>query len=175
LQKKFYLLNNTNFNVNHLKKAYDFCNDEKYDKALQQFDLVLKEDPKNIIVLIDKGVTLQNLGNIQKSISLYNKALELDPKNLDALLNKGSALHTLAKYDQAIKCYDQALNQDKNCAMVLAYKGLSLGELGKIKDALKLFKKALEIDHDYDLAQISKDKAFEILKSKRKSRLFKTV
>jgi tetratricopeptide (TPR) repeat protein len=61
--------------MTHLKKAYEFCHDSKYDKALQEFDLVLKEDPKNIIVLIDKGVTLQNLGNIQKSISLYNKKI----------------------------------------------------------------------------------------------------
>jgi tetratricopeptide (TPR) repeat protein len=59
--------------------------------------------------------------------------------------------------------------------MALAYKGLSLGEQGKIKNALKFFKKALEIDYDYDLAQISKDRAFEILKSKRESRLFKTA
>ena len=49
--------------------------------------------------------------------------------------------------------------------MALAYKGLSLGEMGKLHDAIKHFKKALSIDHEYDLASISKDIAQELLKS----------
>ena len=40
-------------------------------------------------------------------------------------------------------------------------------EQGKINDALKYFKKALLIDKNYDLAQVSKKKAIELLKSKK--------
>jgi tetratricopeptide (TPR) repeat protein len=54
--------------------------------------------------------------------------------------------------------------------MALAYKGLSLGELGNLADALKHFKKALSIDHDYDLANLSKDMAKELLKSIQKQK-----
>jgi hypothetical protein len=50
----------------------------------------------------------------------------------------------------------------------LLTKDYHLGELDKIKDALEYFKKALEIDSDYDLANLSKQKAQEILKSKLK-------
>ena len=60
-----------------------------------------------------------------------------------------------------------ALKIDPKFPVALAYKGLSLGEQGKIKDALSLFKKALSIDKNYDLALISKQKALELLKSKR--------
>ena len=49
--------------------------------------------------------------------------------------------------------------------MALAYKGLSLGELGKLSDAIGYFKKALSIDKHYDLAQMSKDTAQELLNS----------
>ena len=52
--------------------------------------------------------------------------------------------------------------------MALAYKGLSLGELGNLEDAIKHFKKALTIDSDYDLAEISKKLAQELLKEKSK-------
>ena len=51
--------------------------------------------------------------------------------------------------------------------MALACKGMSLGELGKLDDALSCFKKALVIDKDYDLANIGKQKALELLKSKK--------
>ena len=51
--------------------------------------------------------------------------------------------------------------------MALAYKGMSLGELGKLNDALFCFKKALAIDKDYDLANMGKQKALELLKSQK--------
>jgi len=66
---------------------------------------------------------------------------------------------------KAIECYDEALRIDKKCAMAFAYKGLSLGEMGQLQDAIKHFKKALSIDHNYDLASISKEIAKELLKS----------
>ena len=83
------------------------------------------------------------------------------------MIGKGSALHALGKFSNAIACYNTALEIDSEFPVALAYKGLSLGEQGKIKDALKYFKMALAIDKEYDLAQISKKKALELLKSKK--------
>ena len=51
--------------------------------------------------------------------------------------------------------------------MALACKGMSLGEMGNLTDALFCFKKALTIDKDYDLANIGKQKALELLKSQQ--------
>ncbi|MEJ2272868.1 MAG: tetratricopeptide repeat protein, partial [Candidatus Bathyarchaeota archaeon] len=72
---------------------------------------------------------------------------------------------------EAISCYDSAIKLDKKCAMALAYKGLSLGELGHLEDAIKHFKKALDIDKDYDLANISKKLAQEMLKDSKSKKL----
>ena len=56
--------------------------------------------------------------------------------------------------------------------MAIAYKGLSLGELGNLQEAIKHFKKALSIDQDYELANISKKLAQDLLKeSKKKSKI----
>ena len=52
--------------------------------------------------------------------------------------------------------------------MALAYKGISLREMGNLNDAIKHFKKALSIDQDYDLANISKKLAQDLLKNSRK-------
>ena len=52
--------------------------------------------------------------------------------------------------------------------MAIAYKGLSLGELGDLQDAIKHFKKALTIDKDYDLANISKKLAQDLLRDFQK-------
>ena len=90
-----------------------------------------------------------------------------DPKNLDALVGKGTLLHAKSKFIDAIQCYDVALKLKPRFAMALAYKGMSLGEMGKFNDALSCFKKALVIDKDYDLANMGKQKALELLKSKK--------
>ena len=79
----------------------------------------------------------------------------------------GSVLHAQGKFPNAISCYDAALKINPKYPVAIAYKGLSLGEQGRIKDALNHFKKALAIDKDYDLAQVSKKKALELLKSKK--------
>jgi tetratricopeptide (TPR) repeat protein len=66
------------------------------------------------------------------------------------------------------------LKIDKKCAVAFAYKGLSLGEMGQLQNAIKHFKKALSIDHQYDLASISKNLAEDLLKSikeKKKSKI----
>ncbi len=138
------------------------CN-EFMIKALKEFVLT-----QNINALINKAVTLQGLDKVNQAIRLYDKALKINPNNIDALINKGSALHTLEKYLEAIMCYDLAIKIDKKCAMALAYKGLSLGEIGNLNDAIKHFKKALSIDQDYDLANISKKLAQDLLKDSRK-------
>ena len=98
---------------------------------------------------------------------MFNNALQINPQNIDALIGKGSTLHAQAKFADAILCYDAVLQINAKFPVALAYKGLSLGEQGKIKDALSHFKRALAIDKDYDLAQISKKKALELLKSKK--------
>ena len=146
-------------------RANDCVDDENFLDALKFYDMILKIDSKNVSALMDKGTTLQNLGRTKPAIVCYDKALVISPDNLDALINKGSAFHLNEQYFDAIGCYDLALQIDAKCSMALAYKGLSLGELGKLSEAIDYFKKALSIDKHYDLAQMSKDTAQELLNS----------
>jgi len=153
-----------------LGQAFEYVEDGDVSTALKLYDLILKKEPLNIRALIDKGTTLQNMGKTKLAINLYNKVLLISPNNLDVLLNKGAALHSDEQYHDAIKCYDHVLSIDKKSTMALAYKGLSLGELGHLQNAIKHFKKALSIDRYYDLANVSKDMAQELLKSIKKQK-----
>ena len=146
-------------------KANNCLEDENFSDALTFYDLILNIDSKNLSALIDKGTTLQILGQIKSAIICFDKALAISPCNLDALINKGSALHLEENYLEAISCYESALKIDKKCSMALAYKGLSLGELGNLSEAINYFKKALSIDKYCTLAQISKETAQNLLNS----------
>ena len=124
-----------------LSQAYELCEEGDFSNALKMYDLALKKEPENINALIDKGVTLQNMGRIKQAIKYYDRALDINPKNLNALVNKGASLHTSKQYEDAIKYYDLALKIDKKYTIALAYKGLSLGELGNLTGAINISKK----------------------------------
>lgn len=153
-----------------LTDAFEYVEDGDYADALKLYNLILHQEPTNIRALIDKGVTLQNMGRIKSALVSYDKALSISPDNIDAWINKGSALHSAQKYLEAIDCYDTVLGIDKKCTMALAYKGLSLGEMDNLQEAIKYFKKALSIDKYYDLANISKQTAQDLLKSIKKNK-----
>ncbi|RNJ79959.1 MAG: hypothetical protein D9C04_03135 [Nitrosopumilus sp. B06] len=153
-----------------VESAYECAENQEYSRALQLYDRALALDPKNIQIIIDRGATLQNMGETKKAIDAYESALALSPVHTDALLNKGSALHCESRYDEAISCYDVVLKHEKGCAMAHAYKGLSLGEKGNLAEALVHFKRALAIDKRYELAAISLDAAQKMLKTRSKIR-----
>ncbi|RNJ78503.1 MAG: tetratricopeptide repeat protein [Nitrosopumilus sp. H8] len=149
-----------------LEKAYECAENSEYSEAMSLYDEALKRDPDNIRIIIDRGATLQNMGENRRAIRAYERALEISPNHPDALLNKGSALHCESRYDEAISCYDVVLESDKMCAVAYAYKGLSLGEKGDMAGALAHFKRALAIDGRYELAAVSMDAAQKMLDSK---------
>ena len=140
-----------------LEQASDLAEDQEYEEALLLYDKILNSDQKNIPALIDKADTFQ----------IYNAVLNEDSKNLDALIGKGTLLHAKSKFLDAVECYDLALKIKPRFAMALACKGMSLGEIGELTSALSCFKKALIIDKDYDLANLGKQKALELLKSQK--------
>ncbi len=156
-----------NFMEKILIQAFECAEDENYFDALRLYDLALKKEPGNVDVLVDKGATLQNMGKFKLAITYYDKALCISPDNFNALLNKGATLHSDQKYLEAIDCYDRAMLVDNKSPIALAYKGLSLGEMGKLEEAIKHFKNALAIDGHYELANVSKDLAQELLRSEK--------
>ena len=67
--------------VKLFETAFDYCEEGNYFQALKCYDEILTIDPQNIGALIDKGTTLQNLGNLKTSIKFYDKALSLNQDN----------------------------------------------------------------------------------------------
>ncbi|WP_255458147.1 M48 family metallopeptidase [Nitrosarchaeum sp. AC2] len=63
-----------------MSQAYEYCEDGNFSEALKLYDLALKQDPKNINVIIDKGVTLQNLGRIKQAINIMTRHYQLIQK-----------------------------------------------------------------------------------------------
>ena len=149
-----------------LEIANQLSEDGKYTQALKYYKNILQTEQNNVGIIIDYGVTLQNLDLYHQALEVYDRALNLQPKNTSALINKGSVLHALEKYTDAMICYDIVLKIDKNNPIALVYKGLCIAETGNIQLATKYFKKSLSIDGECELAKISMSTAKCIMRSK---------
>ena len=57
-----------------LAEAYDLAQDGDCDGALSLYDAVISHEPSNVTALIDKGVTLQNMGRLRLAIRSCDRA-----------------------------------------------------------------------------------------------------
>jgi tetratricopeptide (TPR) repeat protein len=99
--------------------------------------------------LVNKGLSLKNLGKYEEAIVCFNKVLEINPRYADAWDAKGGALDILGKYEEGIGCHNKALEINPKYVEAWLNKGLALDKLGKIEEAIGCFNKALEINPRY--------------------------
>ncbi len=109
--------------------------------------LVLAEEEElGVNALLNKGVSLHELGKPRKAIECFDKALEINPRDANAWTNKGTALGGLGKPEQAIECHDKALEINPKDAEIWNNKGYVLGGLRQFEQAIECHDKALEIN-----------------------------
>ncbi|OCQ96087.1 hypothetical protein BCD64_12080 [Nostoc sp. MBR 210] len=144
----------------------------EYLEAVAAYNQELSITPDDTATLNNRGVALQNLGELQTqlaqhsqaiqsytdAITAYNQALTLAPDYIDALNNKGNALANLGElqtqlaqhpqaiqsYTDAIAAYDQALNLAPNYTYALNNKGLALQSLGELQTQLAQHPQAIQ-------------------------------
>ena len=95
----FFAYGDTNSEIdNLLNKGMDFFGQAEYDKAISQFNKILKIDPDNVDALYNKGNTLSKTGKFGQAIPFYQKVLTLEPEKYIAQLKLEEALLKVTKY-----------------------------------------------------------------------------
>lgn len=128
----------------------------KFEEALRCINEALKIDPKDALLITNRGVYLHNLKRYDEATKCYDKALEINSNYLFPLVSKGSNFKSLKKYEESLECHDHVLSIDHNNVRALIGKASTLSELGNDKKALKYLNKALIIESDNISALIIK-------------------
>ncbi|HEY5125338.1 MAG TPA: tetratricopeptide repeat protein, partial [Ignavibacteria bacterium] len=81
----------------------------EYSKALEQIDLVLKEQPGNSEALYLSASVYRRAGNWEMAKSNFVKAFELDPKSSRIAFNTGETFDLLRNYSKAEEYYNMAV------------------------------------------------------------------
>jgi len=116
-------------------------------KQIDTLRSILKDDPKNLNVLIQLGNLYFDANQFDPAIETYSRALELDPKNADIRTDMGIMYRKKRDYDRAIAEFKKAaevdpkhVNSRYNLGIVL------LHDKGDIKGAIKAWEDYLRVE-----------------------------
>jgi len=142
------------------QKEFAFHRLKDYEGDIKYQDKILRIEPTNIMVYMDKSNNLRRLGRYPEALECINKALEINDKDASAAYFKGNILlkQSVGEKDEttkhslivkAIEWFDTTLRIDPNYAPAWASKGSALHDLGGTENnekAAKHFARALELD-----------------------------
>ena len=111
--------------------------------ALREFDAAIALVRTLPEAHCNRGVALQELGQLADALAAEDRALALKPNYATAHFNRGNILRDLRRPDDAIAAYDRALKAQPAYAEALVNRGTALVDLGKEVDALTDFRRAL--------------------------------
>lgn len=77
--------------------------------AIAKFDKALTINHNDTAVLNNKGVSLNELGQLDAALACFNRAIALKPDYTEAYYNRGNTLQDLRQLDGALDSYDRAL------------------------------------------------------------------
>ena len=101
-----------------IEEALEYIKNDT-DHALELFDGILKDQPKNINALNGKGSTLMKLHKTNEALDIFDYSLSIE-ENSSAYLNKGIISKINEDYKNALKCFDKALEYNPSLASIVS-------------------------------------------------------
>ncbi len=105
--------------------------------------------------LINKGMSLANLGLVEEGIRNYRESIRLNPKNADAHYNLGNALAQKGLLREAISSYQEALRLDSDLNAAHFNLGIALFNNGQLNEAVAEYRQAIRADPEFDAAYVN--------------------
>ncbi len=127
----------------------ELLNSGKYSEAVTQFDSLIKQNPKDVPSLVNRGLALNALKLYDEALQSFDQALKEEPEDIAALSNKALVLTTLGRNEEALSYYNEALRIEPDSIDILDDKGFTLCVMGKHSEALQIFQKVIQLDPYY--------------------------
>jgi Flp pilus assembly protein TadD len=117
--------------------------------AAAKYEMIVKNDPKNIFALSNLGVIRFRQDRIQEAEKALRQALALDPQDAFSLSVLGIVHYKNNKFDEAISTLTRAISINPNNPETHNYLGITYSQKGYQEAAEKELMKAIELQPDY--------------------------
>ncbi len=117
-----------------------------YDEAMQQADQALTDDPTHALALLNKGLSLAALDQVDAAIIELEKASSAQPENIDIWTQLGHLHQTQNNGQRAESCYTKAVQVNPHHVESLNDLGNLYCDQLRFDEAIQIYRKALTVD-----------------------------
>jgi len=142
-------------------------NQGAYEEAVEEYSKDLKYNPKNVVLLYNRGRAHEEQGQLDSALADFESALEIDPNNFQFLLAISNFHYTQNNYEKAMLFASRAEEISGAPASASFMKGRAMHQLGYTEDALKAYGNAIKLDKNYAPAYFNRGMLKLALKRKR--------
>ena len=120
--------------------------EKRYEAAIQTYEDMLRDNPKNALYLNMIGIAYLDLSNFNQAKKYFLRASKADKKYSSAVNNLGMVYYHQRDFRRAIREYQRAAAIDPDQAGTHANLGFAYYNSNKFPEAANEFQKAIEID-----------------------------
>lgn len=141
-----------NSEAGHMALAFCFALDQKYEKAIAEFDSALKINPHNSDALVCKGSQMALNGSVSEGIELCREAISFSPEFPEWYLwELGMAYFYAERFEEVIETFGRMSEKNNDIRTHLA---ASYGLLGKLEEAAACLQEIFRDEPRYSLDRI---------------------
>lgn len=125
-------------------RGFTYLSDKNALKAIADFDLAFKLNPKSSEAINNRGNANKELGNFDQAIADYTQAIEIAPDDGDYYYNRGNIYQQKGELDQAIADYNRAIEHNTIFDPLYFSLGNAWKDKGNLDQAIAAYSKAIE-------------------------------
>ena len=113
--------------------------------------------PKNVKVLVNLGVALDNLSRADDAQAYYKQAIALSPQDSLANCRLATSLYAQGKFGDSIPLLRELIAKQPRWPCAYFTMGVAFADAGLYRDAIRMWKKVVELSPTSPEAQSAKE------------------
>ncbi|MDP8205380.1 MAG: tetratricopeptide repeat protein [Candidatus Electryonea clarkiae] len=147
---------NPNDTIAFMKRGNYLDEAREYDRAISDFNSVIKIDSNFSDAYTYRGLTYLKKGNKEQAMKDFNKAIELNPQNEMAFANRGKLYNKIGELDLAINDHSKAIEIEPAKAWNYYERATLYFQKKDFEKSLADLNKVIELDHELERAYTSR-------------------
>ena len=132
-----------------LTKGIKHIDTKEFKKAINHFDFLLSQDPKDVDALYSKAFALEESGKPNEAINLYLRIIKIEPFNKTVLSSLGHLYFDQKKHNESINYFELLLKTEKKSEHAFFMLSANYKMLGDSENECKYLSLCYEIDKNY--------------------------
>jgi Flp pilus assembly protein TadD len=130
---------------------------EKNAEAAQVFSKANQVKPKNVKVLVNLGVALDNLSRADEAQGYYRQAIAVAPQDSLASCRLATSLYAQGKFSESMTLLRELIAKQPRSHCAYFTMGVAFADAGLYRDAIRMWKKVVELAPASAEAQSAKE------------------